>query len=587
MTHGAYRTLQLAAAFRRKTGESAAERHFDIFSPGVLLAMLEEEEYRAAQWLAENGITRELITDAMPFETMLFETMPRGKISARNDNDQTAFLKNGVIIESRLRFYLDADVVTVGRLETLLMTAIFNAARRLHEILPHVLFSTEHLLLALSLEEGETGSFLRNRHLTPELLLEKITQGEQAETFSDELIPLEDETPKNHGENVFSQKLKFTIENAAFSSFAMNAERKENQAVYRILDASANRAMEAIRVLEDYVRFGLNDNKLTTSLKQMRHELADALREIPQHARLISRCIGADVGTGIEGKNEYRRESFNEVIQANVSRLQESLRSVEEYGKIAAPHLARTVEQLRYRAYALHQMLFAAVNPTLQSHDSHKPSALSERRKRIAIARLYVLLDTRDSEEEFAELTQSVIDGGASVIQLRDKNASDRLLLSRAKKLRELTAKTSTNKQRTLMIVNDRPDIATLSDADGVHVGQEELPIHEVRRIVPPEMLVGISTHSIEQASEAEGSGADYIGVGPVFPSRTKQFAEFPGVELLKQTASKIHIPAFAIGGITPDNFPLILATGIHRVAVQSIVADSRNPAETCRRFFE
>ncbi|MDR1493462.1 MAG: thiamine phosphate synthase [Planctomycetaceae bacterium] len=575
ITHGVYRTLRLAESFRRKTYESSAER-FDVFSSGVLLAMLEEEEYRAAHWLAEYGIARELVVDATPFEKIA----AREKFFARNGDETAIFLRNDVKIEPCLRFYLDADAVTVGRLEPALTTAFLNAVRRLHEILPRVLFSTEHLLLALAFEEGETGSFLRNHHLTPERLLEKIAQEEETETFSDELIPLEDKTSKNREEFYSSQKIPFTAESSTLSPFVVRAERNERQTVYRILDASANRAMEAIRVLEDYVRFGLDDEDLTAALKQMRHELAEALREIPQQTRLIFRSIATDVGAEIEGKNEYRRESLDEALQANMSRLQESLRSVEEYGKIAVPNIARTVERLRYRAYALHQTLFAVVN-SAAPQDSRD---LSERQKRIAAAKLYVLLDARESEEKFAELAAAVIDGGADAIQLRDKQISDRLLLSRAKKLRELT---SVGKMQTLMIVNDRPDVATLSGADGVHVGQDELPIREVRRIVPPEMLVGVSTHSLEQAREAERSGADYIGVGPVFPSRTKPFAEFPGLDFLKQAASEIQLPAFAIGGITPDNFPFVLAAGIRRAAVQSVVADSRNPAEICRRFLE
>jgi thiamine-phosphate pyrophosphorylase len=118
-------------------------------------------------------------------------------------------------------------------------------------------------------------------------------------------------------------------------------------------------------------------------------------------------------------------------------------------------------------------------------------------------------------------------------------------------------------------IMNDRPDLAALAKADGVHVGQEELEIRDVRRIVGPRMLVGVSTHNIEQAREAVRGGADYIGCGPTFPSDTKHFDHFPGLDFLREVAAEqVSIPAFAIGGITLENLAQVLSTGFRRIAV-------------------
>src|SRR5262249_22760329 len=160
---------------------------------------------------------------------------------------------------------------------------------------------------------------------------------------------------------------------------------------------------------------------------------------------------------------------------------------------------ARQFEQLRYQSYALESHWFAA------------PS----RRLLLSRARLYVLLDGRDSPAAFESLVAELIAAGVDALQLRDKRLTDRELLERARLLCAATRGTS-----TLAIVNDRPDLARLAEADGVHVGQDELSVADARRIVGPEALVGLSTHSLEQAREAVGAGADYLGVGPVFASR-------------------------------------------------------------------
>jgi thiamine-phosphate pyrophosphorylase len=128
--------------------------------------------------------------------------------------------------------------------------------------------------------------------------------------------------------------------------------------------------------------------------------------------------------------------------------------------------------------------------------------------------------------------------------------------------------------------MNDRPDLALLSDADGVHVGQEELSVHEARRIVGPQRLVGVSTHNIEQARQAVIDGADYIGVGPVFASKTKDFSSLAGLEFVRQVAGEIKLPWFAIGGIDEDNIERLIAAGATHVAVSSAICGSQQPGD-------
>ena len=180
---------------------------------------------------------------------------------------------------------------------------------------------------------------------------------------------------------------------------------------------------------------------------------------------------------------------------------------------------------------------------------------------------------------------RTLVDGGVDVLQLRDKQLDDRTLVARGRLLRELTRGTATT-----FIMNDRPDLALLTDADGVHVGQEELTVHDARRIVGPDRLVGVSTHSLEQARQAVLDGADYLGVGPTFPSTTKSFAEFPGIEFVQAVAAEIRLPAFAIGGITLENVGDVARTGLRRVAVSGAIASAQDPVaaiQSLRRLLQ
>lgn len=345
---------------------------------------------------------------------------------------------------------------------------------------------------------------------------------------------------------------------------ACGSQSPEPVTVLRILDAAANRAREGLRVVEDYVRFALDDRHLTNLLKCLRHDLASALQHVSLADRLASRETQADVGTAIATPSEQLRESLGDVLAANFLRLAEALRSLEEFGKLLDSGMAAQLEQLRYRAYTLHR----AVEITRSSLD------------RLNTARLYVLLDGRPSLEEFEKSALGLIAAGAHVIQLRDKRLDDRRLVERARHLRQWTRGTG-----TLMIVNDRPDLAALAQADGVHLGQEELSVKDARAIVGPEALIGVSTHSIQQARQAVLDGANYIGVGPTFPSGTKHFERFPGVELLHAVAAEIRLPAFAIGGITLGNLSQVLAAGFGRVAVSSAVLCAPDPAAAASEF--
>jgi thiamine-phosphate pyrophosphorylase len=334
--------------------------------------------------------------------------------------------------------------------------------------------------------------------------------------------------------------------------------------VLRILDAAANRALEGLRVVEDFARFVLDDGHLTRLVKELRHELAVALAALPRGDRHAMRDTQQDVGTTISTATEASRTDAWDVCVASCERVKQSLRSLEEFSKTNSPESAVRFEALRYRWYTIEKAL------TLTS------------RSRLGDTKLCVLIDGQTTPETI----QQLIEAGVGMIQLREKNLTDRELLKRARSLCDAAKiPRQDGGAMCLVIINDRPDIVAATNADGVHLGQDDLRVREARRILGPHKIIGVSTHNIEQARAAVLDGADYIGVGPTFPSTTKSFDEFPGTALLKQVAEEISLPAFAIGGITLENLPEVLATGIKGVAVTGAIAKAEKPSEVARAF--
>ncbi len=343
----------------------------------------------------------------------------------------------------------------------------------------------------------------------------------------------------------------------------------EQAAALRTIDANFNRAVEGLRVVEDVARFVRNDSFLAGACKRLRHDLTTALAAIdPTGDRFTARDTLADVGTTITTPQESQRVSVDDLLAANWQRVSQALRVIEEFAKLLG-YSGGAFEQLRYQSYTL-----------------AKSVAANERSNNIwRDRRLYVLVDGRESETAFAAFTRELISAGVDVLQLRDKQLDDRPLLARAQQLRSLIDELSCENVKPLFIMNDRPDLALIAGADGVHVGQDELPVSEVRKLVGTRLQIGVSTHSIEQARAAVLAGADYLGCGPTFPSGTKQFESFPGLAFLREVAAEIALPAFAIGGITGVNLPSVQEAGFTRVAVSGAIAGAKDPGKVARDF--
>lgn len=352
-----------------------------------------------------------------------------------------------------------------------------------------------------------------------------------------------------------------TPETTAGASFTggelVIADPPEQLAAARIVDVNLNRGREALRVLDDYCRFVLDDRGLTERVKQLRHQLAEASARLSQSLLLAARDTPNDVGTAIGTDREYSRTTPGEVAVVNVKRLQEALRSLEEYGKVLDAGFAKLVEAIRYETYTVERNLVGR----------------GDTKSRLADARLYVLLTGSQCTRAMDWVIEQAAEGGADVFQLREKTLTDRELIARARQVREWTRKAG-----VMFVVNDRPDIARLVDADGVHLGQDDLPVSAARRVVGPDMLIGVSTHAIEQVRRAVADGADYIGVGPTFPSKTKQFDAFAGLEFVRQVSEETTLPAFALGGINVGNVAAVVSAGATRIAVSGAIATADEP---------
>ncbi|WP_305514789.1 MULTISPECIES: thiamine phosphate synthase [unclassified Methanobrevibacter] len=193
---------------------------------------------------------------------------------------------------------------------------------------------------------------------------------------------------------------------------------------------------------------------------------------------------------------------------------------------------------------------------------------------------LYLVTDENDDEEKFLKTIEDAINGGVSVVQIREKTKDTLDFYNLALKVKEITAK-----YNVPLIINDRVDVALAIDADGVHIGQSDMPCDVTRKLVGPNKIVGVSAATIDEAKKAEKDGANYIGTGAVFPTATKDDAPKITKKDLKEIVESINIPVVAIGGITLDNASELTNTGIKGLSVVSAIMSSDNPRESAEKL--
>jgi len=320
--------------------------------------------------------------------------------------------------------------------------------------------------------------------------------------------------------------------------------------------------------MEEYCRFALNCEPLSGRAKQLRHELSGAIGQLDAGALLAGRDTLGDVGVGLKVDNQLQRGSLADAFTAAAKRLPEALRALTETVQAESTSIAATVERLRYEAYTFEKDVVLFAEPV-------------EKFKRV---RLYVII-TSNLPAEVLSLASQCAAGGADCIQLRAKGIPDDRLFALAVEFAEIC-----REMGSLSIINDRADIATAAGADGVHLGQNDLPVEQVRRIQLSPLIVGKSTHSLAELERAIPTRPSYVSLGCVFPTPTKPEIEIAGFDYVREGLARLRetgIGHVAIGGITRDNIEQVLAAGVERIAVCEAITGAPNPGDACRRFKE
>lgn len=363
-------------------------------------------------------------------------------------------------------------------------------------------------------------------------------------------------------------------------------DKKLDKRISSILDANFGRLSEGLRILEDMTRFILRDSEITKKLKEMRHSLSMESRQF-NFEFLDSR--GEDIGAFLTVPDEAKRENFTDLVIANAKRAEESLRVLEEYFKFLKILSWRKFQDNRFLLYSIEKEI---VSRFLRQEKTKK------------LFPLYIILDAKyflarrsprgegGDKRNPVELLKKVISGGAKAVQIRDKINNKflfreeseinnkRKILETALKLKEICQKAN-----VLFLVNDYVDIALAVEADGVHLGEDDLPISAVRKILPFDKIIGSSVHNLKEAKKAEKEGADYISVGAIYPTSTKENAILVKPSLIREIKEKVSLPIIAIGGINENNLDKVMKFGVDGIAVAQAVLDKSSPKIAVKRI--
>jgi len=320
--------------------------------------------------------------------------------------------------------------------------------------------------------------------------------------------------------------------------------------------------------MEEFCRFALNSSDLTGRTKQFRHELSAEIAKLDSAKLIASRDTLGDVGVNTTVDKQLGRSSLYDCFTAACKRLPEALRALAEVTQTIDPAQSRAIENLRYAAYTLEKdiVLFASAGEKFRN------------------VRLYVIISS-NLPADILFLTERCIAGGADCIQLRAKDIEDDTLFAVAAEFVQLC-----RAGRVISMINNRVDIAVAAQADGVHLGQSDLPVEEARRLQMSPLIIGKSTHCPEQLRLACEEQPTYIGLGPIFSTDTKPTAQPVGLDYVKQGAemlSNTGIGHVAIGGITAKNVTEVLGAGAKAIAVCSAVTQVSDPESACRKFKE
>lgn len=325
----------------------------------------------------------------------------------------------------------------------------------------------------------------------------------------------------------------------------------------RIIDANINRSAEGLRVLEDIARFKFNNTQISSELRELRHGIRFIFKG-KEDKLLFSRNALEDVGKTISLESKIdRRSSLKETTLSNFKRVEEAFRSIEEQLKTKGEYEeGKSVEKKRFLLYSIEKTMLALFKKKLPQG-------------------IYGILGEKFSlGKSNIQVAKEMVTAGIDILQYREKlkDKSIKQIYEECLEIREITKQAD-----VIFIVNDYSDIALMVKADGIHAGQDDLPAAEIKKIAG-NMIVGISTHSPEQAQKAVKDGADYIGVGPVFATKTKEDVCDPvGFEYLDYVVKNIDIPFVAIGGIKRENLGEVVRRGARTISLVTEIISANN----------
>ena len=334
-----------------------------------------------------------------------------------------------------------------------------------------------------------------------------------------------------------------------------NLNNSEDLRIFQIIDANLDRAREGLRVLEDWARFGLGENKYVIKIKNFRQILGKNHLEIYKK----SRNYIEDESKGLSHIEQLKRKTPQQIINSNAGRVQEALRVVEEFSRLHNHELSKIASGIRYEIYTLEIDLLY----------------LSKYKKSEEILKEHDLYVITDQKENLLEIIEDLLIAGVKIIQHRFKVGTDKDNLREALQIKSLCTRYD-----SLFIINDRVDIALASNADGIHLGQDDLDLKTARKLMGHSKIIGVSANNEIDISKALKDGCDYIGIGPVFDTKTKKNKKAIGIKKVKKLTKDLTIPWFVIGGITTNNISDLRNSGFNKVALVSELMNSEDPKE-------
>lgn len=339
-----------------------------------------------------------------------------------------------------------------------------------------------------------------------------------------------------------------------------------NREIYSALDANINRGIEGIRVCEDIFRFSVK-NLISAEFKTLRHKITELVTLIPSGTLLSARDVQHDEQKFINTDSEMKRGSMDDIFRSNIRRAIEAARVIEEFSKSVNPAIAAGFQEIRFSLYDLEKRGWLILEKTTFIEKFNFS--------------LYAIIDSGfvpfDQMEKASEILSY---SGADIIQLRMKNTSDKDYLAMAIKISKIC-----RDNNTMFIVNDRVDIALLSNAHGVHLGQDDIPLSMADLLLDGKLISGISTCSVDEAAAAED--ADYIAVGPVFGTSSKDgsLLDGIGIETVREICRNTKRPVAAIGGIDELNVELLIDAGVSSFSVISALFKDGKISDNTKRL--